>query len=316
MGLGTLELADANGNFIFPDINLAVGSNTFTLQATDSVGNVSTSSLTVVREGTPSVATPAAASINPVAQATCGLSVLGGDVAGAASLTYTWTTTGNPPAAVGFSNNGTNAAKNTTATFHKAGAPSFQVTITNAAGLSTTSNVSVTVGQTTTMVGITPAAPTVVSGAPLQLTAFIGDQFGNPMGSQPTAWTWSVHGGGTITSTGLYTPPYASGTAVVQATAANMTGSAQVTFSGPAEWGSAASGSWSGGWNNTSTAAPGTRGIAGDTVVLAASGGAAVRSMGPARTWQGSRSTAPAATRLSRAAAARCTWTTAPLPPS
>ena len=51
MGLGTLELADANGNFIFPDINLAVGSNTFTLQATDSVGNVSTSSLTVVREG-------------------------------------------------------------------------------------------------------------------------------------------------------------------------------------------------------------------------------------------------------------------------
>ena len=195
----------------------------------------------------------------------------------AASLTYTWTTTGNPPAAVGFSNNGTNAAKNTTATFHKAGACSFQVTITNAAGLSTTSNVNVTVGQTTTMVGITPAAPTVVSGAPLQLTAFIGDQFGNPMGSQPTAWTWSVSGGGTITSTGLYTPPYASGTAVVQATAANMTGWAQVTFSGPAEWGSAASGSWSGGWNNTSTAAPGTRGIAGDTVVLAASGGAAVR---------------------------------------
>ena len=63
---------------------------------------------------------------------TTNLSVLGADDGGEANLTYTWTTTGNPPAVVTFGANGTNASKSTTATFAKAGSYSFQVTIKDA----------------------------------------------------------------------------------------------------------------------------------------------------------------------------------------
>src|SRR4029077_12049276 len=69
----------------------------------------------------PTVATPASASPNPVTAQTTNLSVLGADDGGEATLTYTWATTGTPPAPVTFSLNGTNAAKNTVATFAKAG---------------------------------------------------------------------------------------------------------------------------------------------------------------------------------------------------
>ena len=48
------------------------------------------------------------------------LSVLGADTAGESTINYTWSATG--PGAVSFSANGTNAAKNTTATFTVAGA--------------------------------------------------------------------------------------------------------------------------------------------------------------------------------------------------
>jgi hypothetical protein len=69
----------------------------------------------------PTLATPAAASPDPAPGTTTALSALGADDGGEAALTYTWSTTGTPPAPVTFSANGTNAAKNTTATFTKAG---------------------------------------------------------------------------------------------------------------------------------------------------------------------------------------------------
>ncbi|HEY3127805.1 MAG TPA: PKD domain-containing protein [Candidatus Limnocylindria bacterium] len=92
---------------------------------------------------TPTVATPAVANPNPVTGTTTSLSVLGADDAGEASLTYTWSASG--PAAVSFSANGTNAAKNTTASFSGAGSYTFTVTITDGASLTTTSGVAVTV---------------------------------------------------------------------------------------------------------------------------------------------------------------------------
>ena len=49
-----------------------------------------------------------------------------------------------------FNANDSNAAKNTTATFARAGAYTFQVTATDGAGYSATSRVSVTVGRTLT----------------------------------------------------------------------------------------------------------------------------------------------------------------------
>jgi alpha-L-arabinofuranosidase len=103
-------------------------------------------SITVLQftaENAPTVAQAAAANPNPVAGTSTGLSALGADSAGESTLTYTWAATG--PAAVNFSINGTNAAKNSTATFVKAGNYNFTVTITNQAGGMITSSVGVTV---------------------------------------------------------------------------------------------------------------------------------------------------------------------------
>ena len=106
-------------------------------------------SITVLKftaDNAPTVATAAAASPSPVTGTTTNLSVLGADDGGEANLTYTWSFTG--PATVNFSANGTNAAKNTTATFTKTGTYNFLVTISNSVGGSVTSAVSVMVTPT------------------------------------------------------------------------------------------------------------------------------------------------------------------------
>src|SRR5204863_7795348 len=125
------------------------------------------------------------------------LSVFGADDAGEPNLTYTWATTGTPPAAVVFSTNATNAAKNTIATFTKAGSYSFQVTIKDAGGLTVTSSVNVTVNQTLTAITVSPAAVNVQTSATQQFTASAKDQFGNVLATQP-AFTWSVSSGGSV----------------------------------------------------------------------------------------------------------------------
>jgi aryl-phospho-beta-D-glucosidase BglC (GH1 family) len=179
----------------------------------------------------PTVATPAAASPTPVTGQTVNLSVAGADDGGAANLTYTWATTGTPPAPVSFSVNGTNAASNTVATFSRAGQYTFQVTITDAGGLSVTSSVQVTVVQTLSSVAVSPANATVLTGTTQQFTAQANDQFGNAMASQP-AFTWSVSGGGSVSATGLYTAPATATTATVRAATGAVSGSAAVTVTG------------------------------------------------------------------------------------
>ena len=73
------------------------------------------------------------------------LSVLGGDVYGEGLLTYTWQTTGNPPAAVSFSLNGTNAAKQTTPSFSQTGTYNLLVTVVDPQNRIATSSVVLTV---------------------------------------------------------------------------------------------------------------------------------------------------------------------------
>ena len=153
----------------------------------------------------PTVATAASATPNPVTGTTCNLSVLGADAAGESTLTYTWVATGTPPAAVTFSLNGSNAAKNTQATFSKAGSYSFQVTITDAGGLTATSSVNVTVNQTLTAIAVAPASINLHAGAVQQFTATAKDQFGAALATQPS-FTWTASAG-TISASGLLTAP-------------------------------------------------------------------------------------------------------------
>jgi hypothetical protein len=177
----------------------------------------------------PTVATAAAASPNPVTGNTMSLSVLGADDGGEANLTYTWSSSG--PAAVTFSANGDNAAKNTTATLTQAGSYQFVVTITDSGGLSTTSSVTVTVQQKITTIVVTPATATVVVRHKLQFSATAFDQFGAALVIQP-AFAWSVTGRGSITNTGLYAAPNkAGGPYTISAKASGVTGTAKVTVS-------------------------------------------------------------------------------------
>jgi hypothetical protein len=184
-------------------------------------------------EQPPTVATPAGASPSPVSGTTTGLSVLGADDTGESSLSYTWSVTSEPPGTTNptYSVNGTNAAKNTTATFYQAGSYTFLVTFADPAGLTATSSVTVTVNQTLTSIGVSPASKTVADGATQQFTASGLDQFGQALATQP-GFTWSLASGssGALTSAGLYTAPSSgTGAATVCAAAGGMTGTASVT---------------------------------------------------------------------------------------
>ncbi|MGA2061522.1 MAG: LamG-like jellyroll fold domain-containing protein [Thermoguttaceae bacterium] len=119
-----------------------------------------------------------AANASTVTSTSAVLSVLGADAtSGESSLTYNWSTTGTPPGPVVFSTNGTNAAKTTTATFTQPGTYNFLVTVTNAAGLSTTSSVAVTPDTTPPTVAINQAAsqvdPTIAS--PINFTVVFSE---------------------------------------------------------------------------------------------------------------------------------------------
>ena len=188
----------------------------------------------------PSVANAAGATSNPVTGLTTSLRVLGSDPAGESTLTYTWTVVSEPAGATAptYSANGTNAAKNTTATFHRAGNYTFQVTIRDASGLTATSSVSVTVNQTFTSIRVSPATSTILVSSSQQFTAATLDQFGQAMATQPSSFTWTLGSGsvGTLSTTGLYRATSA-GTATIIASfmksgSASVTVTAQATHPG------------------------------------------------------------------------------------
>jgi regulation of enolase protein 1 (concanavalin A-like superfamily) len=178
----------------------------------------------------PTVTFGAEASAAPVTGTTTNLSVLGDDDAGESNLSYTWTTTAVPSGATlpSFSVNGTNAAKNTVATFHRSGTYTFNVVITDAGGLSVTSAVTVSVNQTETSITLTPAVSTISVNGTTQFTVRALDQFGGTMTVQP-AFTWSVLSGlGSISTSGKYTAPNMGTLATISVADANYTASSQV----------------------------------------------------------------------------------------
>jgi len=200
-----------------------------------SSGVSGTASVTVTPvNAPPTLVTPASALPNPVIGATTTLSVLGADDAGEANLTYTWATTGTPPAAVGFGANGTNAAKSVIATFTRAGTYNFQVTLRDAGNLTATSAVGVTVNATPTSITVAPANASVLAGASQAFAATSRDQFGVALTSQP-AFAWDVSGGGTINAAGLFTAgPTPGGPFTVTAASGGLNGTAGVTITAPA----------------------------------------------------------------------------------
>lgn len=180
---------------------------------------------------TPTIVTPASANPGSVTDKTASLRALGAVPSGESNLRYTWSVVAKPNGASSpaFSANGTNAAKDVTATFAMAGIYTFRVTITNG-NQSVTSAVSVTVEQTLTSIAVTSANATVQLDETRQFTATAKDQFGRDMETQPSV-TWSLASGdlGQISSSGLYTAPGSgSGTVTVLATTDGITGTVSV----------------------------------------------------------------------------------------
>jgi phospholipase C len=163
-----------------------------------------------VPNSAPTIAS-ASATPNPVTDTATTLSVQASDDNGESNLTYTWSTIGTPPATVFFDqNNGKNAGKATVALFTKAGHYTFRVTVTDQGGQIATSQVSVTVNQTKTGIYIVPAGTSTLINTSKQFKATAYDQFRTDLSTQPT-FTWSVNGGGTISSTGLFIAGNAGG---------------------------------------------------------------------------------------------------------
>jgi hypothetical protein len=177
----------------------------------------------------PTVATAAAATPSPVTGTTTALRVVGSDDGGEASLRYTWSVVNKPARAADptFSANYTNAAKNSTATFSRAGAYTLRVTMTDNGGLTTSSDVTVVVNQVLTRIDVSPATTTVLWGSTSQLTAVARDQFGAAL-TTPPAFTWTVTGAGSVDASGRYTAPASDASATIRAASGAISGTAAV----------------------------------------------------------------------------------------
>ncbi len=177
----------------------------------------------------PTIVNEAAATPSQVDAASTALSVLADDDNGEASLTYTWSATGTPPAAVSFSANGTNAAKSTTALFTKSGTYTLQVIIRDQQNNSETSSVVVTVRQTFSSIAVSPSSASVTTSATQQFSASARDQFGDALSTQPSI-TWTVSDGGTISASGLFTAGTSAGGPFTVTTQSGMiSGTASIT---------------------------------------------------------------------------------------
>ena len=151
----------------------------------------------------PRVAIPPHAAVNPVTTTYADLTVMGDDDKGEGDLAYTWASSFGP-AAVTFSLNGTNGAKDTRVTFTQPGAYGFEVTLKDSGNLSVQAGTAVLVVPQTQSLAVTSSGSVVEVGASMQFVATSTDQFGATAPVSGDA-TWSVDGGGTISSTGRFT---------------------------------------------------------------------------------------------------------------
>ena len=166
------------------------------------------------------VATP-----NPVTGTTAQLSVLGGP--DPATSTYAWTEVSGPATATFSGTPDTNAAQTTTATFTEAGAYTFAVSVTDASGTTVVSDpLAVEVVQTVASVEIMPSDVTLPLNASMDFTAYVTDQFGQPVIDPVVAWQL-VSGPGTLTGS-TYTAAGTPGAAVIRATSGTVSGTTAV----------------------------------------------------------------------------------------
>jgi hypothetical protein len=178
----------------------------------------------------PAIVNAAAAAPSTVTGTTTTLTALAQEGSTDTGLIYTWSATGPAPISM-YSDNASNTAKSTIATFAASGPYTFTVTIKDASNQTITSSVNVMVNATlSSSITVTPSSPSVADGQTQAFTASALDQFNNPM--TPVV-TWSIDSGGvgSVDGTGLYTAPAGGpGSATVRATSGSVSGAATVNI--------------------------------------------------------------------------------------
>lgn len=164
------------------------------------------------------------------------LAVAATDDGGEPALTYTWSASNANGHSVAFNVNGSNAAKNTIATFTGAGDYLLTATIRDAQALTTLGGVNIRVVATLDGLDVTPAVASVEVGAQQVFVATAVDQFAAVLAPQPTV-NWSVSGGGTIATTGAFTATTAGGPHTVTATSGLVSATSAVTVTASAATG-------------------------------------------------------------------------------
>ena len=151
----------------------------------------------------------------------------GARISDSSALTYSWKLIGKPDHASHPVIANASAAS-TGATFAKAGTYTFRVTVTSAGGEVTSKRVTAVVDAVATEMHIVQHKRTLSSVRPTRMRAFVTDQFGNLLASQPSI-TWSlIEGVGSIDAdSGLYTPSDVHYSHLVfRATAGSISGTA------------------------------------------------------------------------------------------
>jgi hypothetical protein len=176
----------------------------------------------------PVITHQASCTVNPVTGTQTSLQFQASDPNGA-SLTYSWSVTGQPASAKTptFDKPSSSQPK---ATFYQAGSYTFVVTVTDTLGLSASSSVTVSVVQTVKSISISPTNASVGQGGTATFAAAALDQFGNAMSVQPS-FTWQVNGGSLSSTTGGSVTFVAGspGTAQVKVSAGRCNAQANIT---------------------------------------------------------------------------------------
>ncbi len=145
------------------------------------------------------------------------------------ALVYTWSVNDSAEAPVAFSINGTPEARNATADFSSIGSYTFTVTVTDPEGLGTTGSIEVEVRAIADRISVEPSTATVPFQETRLFSATVLDQFSAPLAEQPSSFVWSVSGGGTIDTGGLFTANEVGDFFTVQASQSELSGFAAVT---------------------------------------------------------------------------------------
>lgn len=227
----------SGSNWSYTFTNLQTGSYTITTRAYDNLGDFAEASAVISHDGNqvPTISavanqtTPQDTPVGPIAF------TIGDDTTPVNDLTVSAGSSNTTLLPVsGITHGGSGASRTVTLApaAGQSGTSTVTLTVTDGGGKSASSafTLTVTAPPVATSATMAPPGALVNAGATVQFSATLRDQYGNPMASQP-AWTWSVAGGGTISSSGLFTAgPTPGGPYNLTATGGGFTASGSVTI--------------------------------------------------------------------------------------